>query len=663
MKAYMKVKESDEMKKQVKPLVCTLSLLIAAGTAFTAPKILAQNEESTGNLAEQPNAKQSVSDQTGMFMSTDKNGNVEYIEVKPKGLEKELELPEEKDEDTKFEVKLQFGDNEPQTIASYDTFEEANAAMVRRSMFRSPGDVSVYTDNQVRSVTTGVVNFNTKKTCGINTSYKEDGTNASGYTNGCYGADGAFLGTSADGTLVKFKMSGVTGWVKKSEVQILNYSSVKSVSHYRVEEGRLYHYITTDVSVNDYAAVTDIGPAQSYMSEGAIYYSYDGHYFYKNYASMIADYKKNRTSSSINPNNPYYNYFQYLSHRTKTTFTAAEINQRVVNAVGSKKSALKNTGEAFINAQNAYGANAALVFGLAVNESGWGQSDYALNRNNIFGHNAIDSDPDRATYYASVAESINHHAKRFVSETYMDPKDAFGTYHGSHLGDKESGMNVSYASDPYWGEKAAAQGYYLESQTGNKKRDFGKYTIGIKEKGTSLTVRKEASSSSTALYTTGNWGSYPFVIIGTVKGESINGNTTWYKIQSDSTLNSNRTSIVQDKGEYDFSRDYGYVSAAYVKVVQQGYDSTTDPGNSNNNKPTPEPTPTPTPTPTYKKGDVNNDGKISASDYGLVKNHILKKSKLTGDKLKAADVNGDGKISASDYGLIKNHILGKYVIK
>lgn len=59
----------------------------------------------------------------------------------------------------------------------------------------------------------------------------------------------------------------------------------------------------------------------------------------------------------------------------------------------------------------------------------------------------------------------------------------------------------------------------------------------------------------------------------------------------------------------------------------------------------------------YKKGDINNDGKITPSDYVLIKNHILG-TKILKDKAKtAADVNGDGKITPSDYVLIKNHIL------
>ena len=57
-------------------------------------------------------------------------------------------------------------------------------------------------------------------------------------------------------------------------------------------------------------------------------------------------------------------------------------------------------------------------------------------------------------------------------------------------------------------------------------------------------------------------------------------------------------------------------------------------------------------------GDVNEDGKISASDYVLIKNNIMGTTLLNDNIQKAAaDVNRDGKISASDYVLIKNHIM------
>ena len=59
------------------------------------------------------------------------------------------------------------------------------------------------------------------------------------------------------------------------------------------------------------------------------------------------------------------------------------------------------------------------------------------------------------------------------------------------------------------------------------------------------------------------------------------------------------------------------------------------------------------------KGDVNNDGKITSSDYVLIKNHIMGTKELTEEEKKYADYNEDGKITSSDYVLIKNYIMSK----
>ena len=63
-------------------------------------------------------------------------------------------------------------------------------------------------------------------------------------------------------------------------------------------------------------------------------------------------------------------------------------------------------------------------------------------------------------------------------------------------------------------------------------------------------------------------------------------------------------------------------------------------------------------TTSYKLGDVNNDGNITASDYVLIKNHIMGTASLDDTAKSAADVNRDGSISASDYVLVKNYIMG-----
>ena len=71
------------------------------------------------------------------------------------------------------------------------------------------------------------------------------------------------------------------------------------------------------------------------------------------------------------------------------------------------------------------------------------------------------------------------------------------------------------------------------------------------------------------------------------------------------------------------------------------------------------------PAPAFTYGDVNGDGKIDISDYGLIKRYSLHKiDKFTATDgsiipNEAADVSGDGKIDISDYGLIKRYSLHK----
>ena len=67
------------------------------------------------------------------------------------------------------------------------------------------------------------------------------------YTNGAYGADAAYLGMTDDGK-VRFMLSGVTGTVNASEVQVVEYAAVSDhVSYYAVSGGKLIHYISQDL--------------------------------------------------------------------------------------------------------------------------------------------------------------------------------------------------------------------------------------------------------------------------------------------------------------------------------------------------------------------------------------------------------------------------------
>lgn len=56
-------------------------------------------------------------------------------------------------------------------------------------------------------------------------------------------------------------------------------------------------------------------------------------------------------------------------------------------------------------------------------------------------------------------------------------------------------------------------------------------------------------------------------------------------------------------------------------------------------------------------GDVNGDGKVKATDYMKIKNHIMGSITLSETERLAADVNEDGNIKATDYMKIKSYIM------
>ena len=426
--------------------------------------------------------------------------------------------------------------------------------------------ISDSTTNKGRAVTAKVVNFNTKGNA--LTYYKEYGTNIQGYTNGLYGADAAYIGEE-DGKVI-FMLSGVVGTVDASEVQVLDYADVKGISYYIVQDGVLYHRIAHKVSQTSYSSLRN-GTAPSYLNEDVKYYSYDGHYFYKKYATMVTDYQNQTRKNSVNPNKPYYNYYQFLPFRSRTEYTADEIytiyNSKLQSLGLDSTSKLKNKGRYFVQYQNSYGVNALLVTSIASNESYWGTSTICKNKNNIFGWDAVDASPgESADTFASIQACIKQFDEIYMSQKYLRP--GYMHYNGGFLGNKASGINVKYASDPYWGEKAANIAYTLDSIGDNK--DYGTYTIGIKDTvstdHTCVNVRAESNTSSSILYTTEKITNYAVLL---QKVASENG---YYKIQSDGVLNSDHTEINTASGQYNYGKMYAYILASKVKIVHEGED-------------------------------------------------------------------------------------------
>lgn len=67
---------------------------------------------------------------------------------------------------------------------------------------------------------------------------------------------------------------------------------------------------------------------------------------------------------------------------------------------------LYGLGTALEEAENTYNINGLYLMGLACLESDYGRSGYAINRNNLVGWGAYDSDPNKAHYFESKNECI-----------------------------------------------------------------------------------------------------------------------------------------------------------------------------------------------------------------------------------------------------------------
>lgn len=467
------------------------------------------------------------------------------------------EAPAEDESDVSAEEKVSPMEEESVTPVEIQTMDEnGNITYIMDDVSPVVEESSIGV--QTFTASDKVVNLRARKDGTVYTTYvgyTEYQTGEAGYIYGPMGTDAAYLGT--ENGKVKFMISGVVGVIKESEVQVVNRSAAKAVTSYYASGTSLIHRICTNMNVGSTSSI-NVGPQPSYMKTGTTYYSYDGHYFYTNYSVMLADYRNNTRSQSINAQSPYYNYYQYLPFRSATNYTASQLSSKV-NSRTDSNSKMWDFGNIATSNQNAHGINALLMSGIAANESAWGKSGIAQSRNNIFGLRAFDSSPGTsANAYSSVDACVKDFADGWLSRGYLNPDDE--RYYGGFLGDKSSGLNVKYASDPYWGEKAASIAWVLDSEG----KDRYKYTLGIKDviSGVGyidLNVRKDSNASSSQLFTTGTQTNHSFLILGQNNG--------FYKVQSDPVLNSGRTGINSSTGKYNFSAMYAYVSADYVTVV------------------------------------------------------------------------------------------------
>ncbi|MBR5342122.1 MAG: glucosaminidase domain-containing protein [Erysipelotrichaceae bacterium] len=350
-------------------------------------------------------------------------------------------------------------------------------------------------DDRIIRMEYGIVSFNTDSACSIITEYHSTVRGVNDYLNGCYGIDAVYNYTSDDGKRVYFAYAGDEAYASIDEVSLIPLNEVNTkISSYTIRDGKMYHDIMSQLDYDFYSYSLALDFMPEFMDENKTYYSHDGHFFYDDYSLMCDDLRNDNHDNAVNEE-AYYNYYQYLSHRSLSEYSAKEVEEYFYDNLGYDKKLshytdFNNDGAAdevnrsqlsgeignFFVYQDIYGANALLLLASAVNESSYGKSFNSFISNNLYTASAYESESEKeVSRYERIEDSIYAHAKYFISSRYSNHLRS--DYTGTFLGNKVAGINVNYAIDPYYGEKTAAACFELDSALSLK--DYNAHALGI----------------------------------------------------------------------------------------------------------------------------------------------------------------------------------------
>lgn len=107
---------------------------------------------------------------------------------------------------------------------------------------------------------------------------------------------------------------------------------------------------------------------------------------------------------------------------------------------------LYGIGTALEQAEKEHSVNGLYLMGLACLESGYGTSNYAVNRNNLVGWNAVNSNPNKASYFDSKEECILYVAEKLKTNYLSENGCYFNGY-------SARAIDVKYCSDKEHADK------------------------------------------------------------------------------------------------------------------------------------------------------------------------------------------------------------------
>ncbi|MBO5397728.1 MAG: G5 domain-containing protein [Clostridia bacterium] len=170
--------------------------------------------------------------------------------------------------------------------------------------------------------------------------------------------------------------------------------------------------------------------------------------------------------TNINPNNPIISDNQETQNNINgldfnmnlnipSGFTIEQFKKVLCGQPQDTNGVFATNAEYFYYAEKQYNINGIFLASVAIHESGFGTSKISLDKKNLFGYGAVDSNPYGGAYsFNTYAEGIDLLARVF-KKYYLNPEGTV-IYDGNvangkfYNGNTLSSVNIKYASDKNW---------------------------------------------------------------------------------------------------------------------------------------------------------------------------------------------------------------------
>ncbi len=174
----------------------------------------------------------------------------------------------------------------------------------------------------------------------------------------------------------------------------------------------------------------------------------------------------NLTSSYTTPNIVEKNRIQRILLKVNTSMELNKVSGLTLNDYkkiftglpSDTNKIFQDNYQVFYNIEKKYNINGIFLASIAIHESGWGTSEIAKDKKNLFGYGSYDNTPYESSFeFSDYSEGIETVAKSLV-KYYLNPsgtkiydgETAAGWYYN---GPTLSGVNTRYASDTEWHTK------------------------------------------------------------------------------------------------------------------------------------------------------------------------------------------------------------------